>query len=102
MAKQGHFLSFDVDYAIFETDGKLSVMKKELTGTKPPFEVIPLTTALVSDGKIIEQNLEKLNISKEWLVESLKASGVKSLSDVFYAGMQKDGTVYVDFREDKV
>ncbi|MDG5473658.1 DUF421 domain-containing protein [Jeotgalibacillus sp. ET6] len=91
----------DVDYAIFETNGNLSVLKK-----RPPLKTSEsqhqnaMTTTLLSDGKIHHENLKKLNRSESWLHGQLQISGVKSLSDVFYAGLQNDGTLYVDFKED--
>jgi uncharacterized membrane protein YcaP (DUF421 family) len=99
----------DVDYAIFETDGKLSVMKKE---TKQPLtksdmniqqvkaDIFPISTAVVSDGKINTINLEKMKLDKEWLEQQLQSAGVNSISDVFYAEVQKDGTLYIDNKND--
>ncbi|MFD2682409.1 YetF domain-containing protein [Bacillus seohaeanensis] len=99
----------DVDYAIFETDGKLSVMKKE---AKQPLtksdmniqqvkaDIFPISTTVVSDGKINTTNLEKMNRDKEWLEQQLQSAGVHSISDVFYAEVQKDGTLYIDNKND--
>ncbi|UYZ24209.1 YetF domain-containing protein [Mesobacillus jeotgali] len=99
----------DVDYAIFETDGKLSVMKKEgkQTVTKsdmnlamPSGNFVPLSTELVSDGRVNVQNLNKMNKDRTWLDEQLQQSGVQSLDDVFYAEVQPDGNLYIDKRND--
>ncbi|RBW68336.1 YetF domain-containing protein [Bacillus taeanensis] len=99
----------DVDYAILETDGKLSVMKKEL---KQPLlksdlgiqntkiHVYPISTEVISDGKVVTSNLEKLNLDTQWLEKQLQLSGVKSISDVFYAEVKKDGTLYIDHKND--
>ncbi|SDI69013.1 YetF domain-containing protein [Alteribacillus bidgolensis] len=103
------FSIMNVDYAIFETDGKLSVMKKELK--KPlikndmniqPFKtnIYPIETAVISDGKIVSSNLEKLKIDKQWLEEQLQSYDIHSVSEVFYAELQKDGTLYIDKKDD--
>lgn len=101
----------DVDYAIFETDGKLSVMKKEcqqsliksdigMLKRKP--DVYPMSTEVIADGRIILTNLEKLNLDTEWLNQQLKMLGIHSMSEVFYAEVQKDGTLYIDYKNDVV
>jgi uncharacterized membrane protein YcaP (DUF421 family) len=100
----------EVDYAIFETDGNLSVMKKE---TKEPATksdmniqqvepIYPISTAVISDGKIISSNLEKINLDKPWLEEQLQLAGIYSISDVFYAEVQKDGSLYIDKKNDVI
>ncbi|MGP4074957.1 YetF domain-containing protein [Halobacillus sp. K22] len=111
LRKKNVFSINEVDYAIFETDGTLSVMKK--TGDQPFTKkdanavtrspaVYPIPTTLVSDGKIVEANLQLLNIDQKWLHQQLKSAGVLSISDVFYAEVQKDGSLYVDQRNDSI
>lgn len=99
----------DVDYAIFETDGKLSVMKKESkqTVTKSDMNIakssgnfVPLSTELVSDGRVNVQNLNKMKKDRTWLDEQLQQAGVQSLDDVFYAEVQPDENLYIDKRND--
>ncbi|WP_456276234.1 YetF domain-containing protein [Bacillus sp. AK128] len=99
------FSMADVDFAILETSGKLSVMKKEpkqfltksdMNIVSKKTKIFPIATELVLDGKIISQNLTKLRLNEEWLDQQLKNSGVKSVSDVFYAEVQQDGSLYVD------
>lgn len=103
------FAVSDVDYAIFETDGNLSVMKKEpqqplsksdigLPDTAP--HIYPISTEVINDGRIITSNLEKLNLNAEWLEQQLRISGFNSISDVFYAEVQKDGKLYIDGKND--
>lgn len=103
------FSVFDVDYAIFEVDGKLSVMKKEeqqfvtrsdlgIKQTSP--RIYPISTEVIMDGHIISDNLKKLDLTTEWLNKQLQNSGVKSASDVFYAEVAKDGKLYIDKRND--
>ncbi|GAM14511.1 DUF421 domain-containing protein [Mesobacillus selenatarsenatis] len=103
------FSMSDVDYAIFETDGKLSVMKKESkqTVTKSDMNIamssgnfVPLSTELVSDGVANVQNLNKMNKDHNWLNEQLQQAGVQSVDDVFYAEVQTDGKLYIDKRDD--
>jgi uncharacterized membrane protein YcaP (DUF421 family) len=99
----------DVNYAIFEKNGELSVLLKD---TKQPLkqEDIPVQQArkqhtpipiqLIADGKVIEDNLIQLNLNRNWLDEQLSQSGT-TLSEVFYAELQKDGSLYIDKRSDQ-
>ncbi|MBT2738453.1 DUF421 domain-containing protein [Bacillus sp. ISL-7] len=109
LRKKNVFAVSDVDYAIFETDGTLSVMKKEpkLPLTKSDVNIkqnndnaFPISTSVISDGEIKEENLERLNLDKIWLEKQLKLSGIDSISDVFYAEVQKDGTLFIDTKND--
>ncbi len=101
------FAIADVDYAIFETSGKLSVMKKEIkqsatkgdmnmTSTVP--NVHPIATEVISDGTVNRQNLRDLNLDMNWLEQQTNQAGIKSFSQVFYAQVQPDGTLYIDKR----
>ncbi|KAA0546581.1 DUF421 domain-containing protein [Bacillus sp. BGMRC 2118] len=101
----------DVEYAIFETDGKLSVMKKEdkQALTKGDYKmptktksIVPIATSVITDGRINNQNLQNVNLSEKWLEEELTKMGVQSVEDVFYAEIQQDGTLYIDKRNDTV
>ncbi|WP_235846885.1 DUF421 domain-containing protein [Neobacillus soli] len=97
----------EVEYAIFETNGELSVLLK--AGKQPlKQEVIPITkqpqqtpipVQLIADGKIIDENLKQFNINRSWVEQKLMVSGIK-LSEVFYAELQQDGSLYVDKRSD--
>ncbi|WP_458414833.1 YetF domain-containing protein [Schinkia sp. CFF1] len=109
LRKKNIFSASDVEYAIFEIDGTLSVMKKEmklpLTKSdmniqKPNVDLYPIPIAIITDGNVNESNLNKLNLDREWLEEQLHLSGINSISDIFYAEVQKDGTLYIDNKND--
>ncbi|CAM3797692.1 DUF421 domain-containing protein [Mesobacillus thioparans] len=111
LRQQSIFSISDVDYAIFETDGKLSVLKKEYkqTVTKSDLNLamtqkdfVPLSTELVADGIVNLSNLSMMNKDEAWLQDQLKLAGVKSVDDVFYAEVQPDGNVFIDSRNDLV
>lgn len=111
LRQQSIFSLSDVEYAIFETDGKLSVMKKEnkQAVTKSDINIalsqgnfVPLSTELVADGKMNLKNLAKMNRDQTWLQEQLQLAGVKSVDDVFFAEVQPDGKVFIDKRTDQL
>ncbi len=93
----------DVDYAILETDGKLSVLKKidklyaakgDLNVTLPAQNYLP--AEIIVDGQIIGKNLKEYNLSQEWLDGQLKHQNISDLKEVLYAELQYDGTLFVE------
>ena len=73
----------DVEYAILETSGQITVIQKpnkrnsipEDFGIMPEYEGIAYD--LVVDGKVMKQNLEKLDKDYNWLVKKISAFGIK-------------------------
>ena len=105
LRKKNIFSLSDVDYAIFETDGTLSVMKKEpmqnltkkdMNIKQKNDSICPILKSVISDGEINQKNLEKLNLNKQWIEQQLKQSGIDTISDVFYAEVQTDRTLFID------
>ncbi|NBJ89557.1 DUF421 domain-containing protein [Acutalibacter sp. 1XD8-36] len=92
----GAFALEDVAYAIVETNGKLSVLKKasadsltpKQAGVKAPSEA--LEVVVVSDGHISEHSLKLCGKDPHWLREQLKFQGA-DLSDVFIMTARTDG-----------
>ena len=93
----------EVDYAIFETNGKLSVMKKasEDTLTKKDMNVQyskklpPVANGVIFDGMVHEQHLARLQLDRTWLEEKLEESGIESVAQVFYGEVENDGTLNI-------
>ncbi|MHB1314833.1 MAG: DUF421 domain-containing protein [Christensenellales bacterium] len=90
----------DVDYAILETNGNLSVLEKkeaqkatvgDLKGGK---EYGGLPLPIVKDGKIQHENLNKRNWDKTWIVDQLKGLGILQ-KDVFVATLDDNGSMYL-------
>ena len=73
----------DVEYAILETSGQISVIQKpEKRNTTPEdFNIKPeyegISYDLVVDGKIMKENLEKLDKDYNWLVKRLESKNMK-------------------------
>ncbi|MCT2535742.1 DUF421 domain-containing protein [Aquibacillus koreensis] len=111
LREKNAFSIADVDYAIFETDGKLSVMKKhnkqsvkrsDMLLQKVADDVYPMPTEVISDGTVNQKNLEDLNLDKKWIDKQLEDVGIKDVGDVFYAELQKDGSLYIDKKNDVI
>ncbi|MGE4282522.1 MAG: DUF421 domain-containing protein [Clostridia bacterium] len=90
----------DVEFAILETSGQLSVIpksqKKPVTAEDinipTKYEGMPLT--LISDGKVNYNNLKKTNLDREWLVKELSKFEITDLSNVFFASLDTQGNLY--------
>ena len=77
----------EVDYAILETNGKLSVFQKQDDNNN----VFPLP--LVLDGVIEENNLKFINKTRKWLNNELSKKKI-NIDNIFYA-FDKDDDIYV-------
>ena len=91
----------EVEYAILETNGTVSVLKKSAfqTPTKSDMKIAPqdvaLSTTLINDGEIIYDNLKEKNLTEEWLLEQLKEQDYERVEDVFYAEYNKGKKLFL-------
>ncbi|MFJ7916581.1 MULTISPECIES: DUF421 domain-containing protein [unclassified Lysinibacillus] len=92
----------EIDYAILEPNGMLSILKKpEFQGTQkmdlnispPPPIFIPIE--VITDGKLLPQNLLEVGKSREWLDNELKKEKIQSIEEVFYAEIQPNGKIFI-------
>ncbi|MCT8977653.1 DUF421 domain-containing protein [Clostridium sp. CX1] len=107
LREKGVFDLGEVDFAILEKDGQLSVLKKvEYQPVTPKDMKLPtndvsgMSIQLIYDGIIIEENLKSIKKDKQWLKNELKKNGVKSPSEVFAASIDTGGQLYIDRYKD--
>lgn len=83
----------EIEYAIFETNGKVCVVEKasDPTQIKPAF--LPLS--LLVDGKFDEENLALAGVTEAELRKVFLKNGLKSPKEVLYTDVRQDGTLYV-------
>lgn len=80
----------EVEYAVLETNGELSVLKKAAyqTPNKRELNVAPtevqIAMPLITDGEMIKDNLSEANVTEDWLLDELTRQNY-ALKDVFYA-----------------
>lgn len=108
LREQSIFSVQDVDWAIMENNGQLSVLKKtsQLEATRQDVKAAATApkyfpTDLIADGKIIRENLQELDLTEEWLMKKLKKKNITDAADVFYAQIQTDGSLFIDVRENE-
>lgn len=98
----------DVEYAILENSGKLSViLKREKKPLSPsdlnlevPAEDPPVP--LVLDGEVNRENLQYLGWSEEFLSQKLQEEKGLQIREVLYAVTLADGELYVSEKERKI
>ena len=78
----------DVEFAILEPSGKLSVMKKEMNNKD-------LTLPLIIDGEIQKDHLNRIHKTEEWLSDKLTEKGYKELKEISFCSYQ-DGKFFID------
>jgi uncharacterized membrane protein YcaP (DUF421 family) len=83
----------EVEFAILETTGKLSIIKKDEESESTPIQMI---MPLILDGKILEDNLEKMDKTSFWLRQELKKVGFKEIKNISFCTLNEDGTLFVD------
>ena len=83
----------DIEYAIFETNGKVCVVEKECDPTQPKTPYLPLS--LLVDGKFDKENLELAGATEQKIIEVFLKNGIKNPKDVLYTDVRQDGTLYV-------
>ncbi|WP_236415821.1 DUF421 domain-containing protein [Paenibacillus sp. JJ-223] len=113
----------EVEYAILETTGKLTVFPKNQNGSvsatggnlnsnsiqKPrkdkvdgfqniKYEGLPLP--LIMDGKVQDQNLELIQKTRFWLKNEIQQKGILDFKDVFICSIDHNGKIYVSPKED--
>ncbi|MCX7920507.1 MAG: DUF421 domain-containing protein [Clostridia bacterium] len=91
----------EVEYAIVEATGKINVVKKQkgMPVTRKqmnlPFKNISLSTILIYDGKVLENNLKMIGHDTKWLIKKINEKGFPREKDVFLAVLEGDGTLHV-------
>ena len=91
----------DVQYAIMESNGQLSVIPKANAQPLTPRTMKVAVTEnalpviLVSDGTIYQKNLLMCGTNEEKFRHSLKTHGIENLSSIFLAFSDENKTVHV-------
>lgn len=95
------FTMREVAYAIFETNGSLSVMKHsdyesvERGDLSLPQEEPQLSYCLVEEGKLNEGTLSRIGKDKKWLFTKLREQNVEELSELAYAEWRKNEGLFI-------
>ncbi|PLS15629.1 hypothetical protein CVD28_21685 [Bacillus sp. M6-12] len=81
----------DVEFAILEPSGKLSVIEKD-KGEKN------IAMPLILDGQLQKQNLADLGRDTDWLMGELKMRGFSEIDSISFCSME-NGKLYIDAQD---
>ncbi|MFZ5945849.1 MAG: YetF domain-containing protein [Bacillota bacterium] len=91
----------EVEAAILETNGSVSVLKKSdfQPITPKDLQIFTQDTALppvvlINDGRIIEENLRKINLDESWLRDQLEKVGIFKPESIYLAGLDGSGQFF--------
>lgn len=101
---KNYFNIADVEYAIMETNGQLSVLTKSQKRAVQPedlqiqtkYEGLP--TTLIIDGEVNYDNLKKVNLDKSWLETELSKLGINDIKEVFFASLDTLGNLFYQLK----
>lgn len=95
----------EVKYVILEPNGHFSIIKKESNRPVTPtdFKIytkpINLPLVIINDGKLFEENLKKLGVDKEWLMNKLSMYNVDDITKIYLATMDESKKMYVSKKD---
>lgn len=90
-----------VDFAVVESSGNISVLKKPVHRALTPSDMRisaegkSMAVPLIVDGHIYGENLQQMGKDTGWLLAQLKQMGIGSAEEVFFADMDTQGRLYV-------
>jgi uncharacterized membrane protein YcaP (DUF421 family) len=106
LRKKGVFTLAEVEFALLETSGDLTVLvKKENQPLTPEnlgikVDPQPEPQMVINDGEIMVEPLKSIGFTKEWLMAELKKQGI-SLENVFLGQLDAYGKLYLDAYDDR-
>ena len=89
--QQGYFNLSDIQTAVFEFNGKLSILpvSKKRPANPEDLNLSPspeyFQTEVVMDGRVLDENLKRISLDDKWLQKQLTAQGYKKPQEVFLA-----------------
>lgn len=97
----------DVEFAVMETSGEISVLLKAENQPVTP-KHLELTVApseegqiIILDGVIMDEPLATAGLNRRWVRTELQKAGV-ALENVFLGQVDKGGELYLDLYDDKI
>lgn len=97
----GYFDISQIEYAVMEANGKISILPKEaykpvtLADMNLKASQEGLCANIIIDGKIMPQNLQKMNKDEKWLLHELKVKGFKKTDPILLATLDSSDTLRI-------
>lgn len=87
--EQGYFDLNDIQTAIFEYNGKLTILPKSANRPVTPadIELAPepdhINTEVIMDGRVMDENLKRMGLDLQWLEKQVKSQGYHDSKEIF-------------------
>ncbi len=94
--QQGYFDLTNIQTAIFEYNGKLTILPQSAQRPLTPndMNLAPaqdmIFTEIIMDGRILDDNLKRMGLNTKWLENQLKQNHIRSADDIFLALCDKN------------
>ncbi len=105
LRSQGYFDITQINYAILESNGMLSVLPKaaDRPATAAEAGLTPaengIKANIIIDGKILKNNLKAMNKDEAWLNGELNAQKIQRIKDILLATLSDKGELNVYLKE---
>ena len=108
LREQGIFDLIEVEFALLEVSGKLSVLKKTKFQNVTKNEIVPtnnsvdihLPIELIMNGRVVEKNFNS-QYSSAWLNKELQSRNLE-LKDIQYAVISSNSSLFIDLYNDNL
>ncbi len=103
----GYFSIEQIQYAIMETNGKISILPKSqfapatIGDLNLQVEKSAIPINIINEGKLIKNNLEVAKIDESKIAEILQKANIKKMQDVLVMTIDKNGAVFIQKFKDK-
>ena len=102
---QGLTDTAQVEYAVLETNGQLSIILK--SGDQPATasqmgvdgDDVSYAHIIINEGRILDNNLRLLGRDRRWLAGELKRQNFKSADEVYVLTLSENGKVFCQAKE---
>ena len=88
--EQGYFDLDEIQTAVFEYNGRVSVLPKAAKRPATPEDmIIPVKACdvgveVIMDGRILGENLSRMGRNEKWLEKQMKQQGFKDAKEIFF------------------
>lgn len=95
----GYFSLRDVQYAILEADGSLSILPSPSYESPPTKLFNHLPISLILDGVVIKESLESINKDMNWLMGILNSYHIDNVKDVLICLLDENDKIFIQKKE---
>ena len=97
--QEGYFNLNDIHTAVFEYNGRLTILPKTCTRPVTPDDMNlklkqeEIFIEVIMDGRILDENLKRMGLNKAWLKNEIERQGYKSVKEVFLGVCDSNNTL---------